>query len=760
MTDNLTIGVTEANELSVKEQASLTSGQDAWHLQGIPSKGIPGYMITDGPHGLRKTTAGNGDEMNLDRSVPATCFPPAAGLSSSWNPQLVREVGEAMGEECVQEKVAVILGPGVNIKRNPLGGRNFEYWSEDPYLAGHEAAGIVDGVQSKGVGASLKHFAVNNQETDRFRVSALVSERALREIYLPAFEYIVKHSRPWTVMCSYNKINGVYSSENHWLLTDVLRKEWGFDGIVMSDWGADHNRVAALNAGLNLEMPPSGTDEQVVQGVENGTLKREQLETMAQAMIDLAHKAEDAMNQDGYRYNVDDHNNTARRAARESMVLLKNEEHVLPVKEQDHIAVIGEFARTPRYQGSGSSRINPTRLTSFLDAAQERGVSLTFAPGYTLDQSPADTQLEQEAVDAAAQADTVLMFMGLPDYDESEGFDRTTLAMPAKQLELLGKVTAANKRVVVILSNGSAVTMTPWNESVPAILETWLLGQAGGVALADIVFGDVSPSGRLAQTIPVELTDDPSTINWPGEEHHVNYGEGVFVGYRYYDTFHKPVAYPFGFGLGYADFAIDEVQVRATGVHAAQVRAKVTNLSQDTAASHVVQVYVRPVEPKVPGEASEHVARPVHELKGFAKVYLEPGQSDTVTIDLDERAFAYWSEEFHDWRIEGGEYGIEVGSSSRDIAATVPVTIAGDGKRKPLTVWNTLDEWRKDPVGKAVAGELMAKLREQGADFTGGDTSTEIFMNTLPINSLTALMGPQGNQVEDFLLGEYARRTQ
>ena len=378
------------NDLTLEEKASLTSGGDAWHLQGVESKGIPGYMITDGPHGLRKSLASSTGETDLNDSVPATCFPPAAGLSSSWNPELIHKVGEAMAEECIQEKVAVILGPGVNIKRNPLGGRCFEYWSEDPYLAGHEAVGIVAGVQSKGVGTSLKHFAANNQETDRLRVSANISQRALREIYFPAFEHIVKTAQPWTIMCSYNRINGVHSAQNRWLLTDVLRDEWGYEGIVMSDWGADHDRVASLNAGLNLEMPPSYTDDQIVYAARDGRIQPEQLDRMAQGMVDLVNKTRAAMSVENYRFDVDAHDEVAHQAAVESMVLLKNDDDILPVAANAKIAVIGEFARTPRYQGGGSSHITPTKMTSFLDTLAARGVDVAFAPGFTLDLEPAD----------------------------------------------------------------------------------------------------------------------------------------------------------------------------------------------------------------------------------------------------------------------------------------------------------------------------------------------------------------------------------
>ncbi|OXM99766.1 glycosyl hydrolase [Bifidobacterium vansinderenii] len=707
-------------------------------------------MITDGPHGLRKANASSTGETDLNDSVPATCFPPAAGLSSAWNPDLAFQVGEAMGEECIQEKVAVILGPGVNIKRNPLGGRCFEYWSEDPFLAGHEAAGLVKGVQSKGVGTSLKHFAVNNQETDRLRVSANVSQRALREIYFPAFEHIVKDAQPWTIMCSYNKINGVHSAQNHWLLTDVLRNEWGFKGIVMSDWGADHDRVASLNAGLNLEMPPSYTDDQIVYAARDGRIQPEQLDRMAQGMIDLVNKSRAAMSIDGYRFDVDAHDEVARQAAVESIVLLKNDDAVLPVAADAKVAVIGEFARSLRYQGGGSSHITPTKMTGFLDTLKDRGIDAAFAPGFTFADEPQDPALTAEAVETAKGADVVLLFLGLPEAAESEGFDRETLDIPAKQVELLKEVSAANKNVVVVLSNGSVVSVAPWRDHAKGILETWLLGQCGGPAMADVIFGVQSPSGKLSQTIPMNILDDPSMLNWPGEEGHVDYGEGVFVGYRYYDTYGKEVAYPFGYGLSYASFEISDVTVAKTGANTASVTATVTNTS-DVDGAEVVQVYV------APGKAD--VARPKHELKGFVKVFLAAGESKTVTVDLDERAFAYWSEKFNDWHVESGEYTVEVGVSSRDIVATGVVDLDGDGKTAPLTEWSTFGEWKADPVGSKIVADLVAKADAGELPKLPQNDMMDMFLNSMPINSLTTLLGEPGKQTTAFLLDEYAKVT-
>ncbi|WP_291531579.1 exo-alpha-(1-_6)-L-arabinopyranosidase [Bifidobacterium sp. UBA4282] len=736
------------NDLTLEEKAALTSGTNPWSLGNVADKGLPNYTITDGPHGLRK--ARNTESMDVEENVPATCFPPAASMACSWNPELVERVGEAMGEECIQEQVAVILGPGVNIKRNPLGGRCFEYWSEDPYLAGHTAVGIVKGVQSKGVGTSLKHFAANNQETDRLRISATISPRALREIYLPAFEYIVKTAQPWTVMCSYNKINGVFSSQNRWLLTDVLRGEWGFKGIVMSDWGAVSDRVAALNAGLNLEMPPSNTDDQIVAAAKDGRIPAAQLDKMAQGMIDLVAKARPAMSRDGYRYDVDAHNEIARQAAVESMVLLKNEDATLPVAKSAKIAVIGEFARTPRYQGAGSSLINPTKLTSFLDAIEERGVAADFAPGFTLDDAAQDPALTEQAVTAAEQADVVLLFLGLPAAYESEGFDRNTLDIPAKQVEVLEAVAAANPNVAVVLSNGSVVSL-PWRGRAKTILETWLLGQAGGAALADVIFGDEAPSGKLAQTIIDDVNDDPSAMNWPGEEGHVDYGEGVFVGYRYYDTFRKQVTYPFGYGLSYATFDVHDATVAKTGPRDAEVTVTVTNTS-DVAGAEIVQVYVAPPKAKV--------ARPVHELKGFAKVSLAPGESKSVTIALDDRAFAYWSERFDDWHVEGGTYTVEVGVSSRDIVSRLDVEIDDDGKIMNLDEWSTFGEWLDDPIGAPILQHVLDDMgREAGHPVIPDSALMVMFLRSMPLNSLGVILGETGRQLARNLAESYRKVT-
>ena len=504
-------------------------------------------------------------------------------------------------------------------------------------------------------------------------------------------------------------------------------------------------------------MPPSYTDDQIVYAVRDGRITPAQLDRMAQGMIDLVNKTRAAMSIDNYRFDVDAHDEVAHQAAIESIVMLKNDDAILPLNADpvanpsatpQKIAVIGEFARTPRYQGGGSSHITPTKMTSFLDTLAERGIKADFAPGFTLDLEPADPALESEAVETAKNADVVLMFLGLPEAAESEGFDRDTLDMPAKQIALLEQVAAANQNVVVVLSNGSVVSVAPWAKNAKGILESWLLGQSGGPALADVIFGQVSPSGKLAQSIPLDINDDPSMLNWPGEEGHVDYGEGVFVGYRYYDTYGKVVDYPFGYGLSYATFEIADVAAAKTGANTATVTATVTNTS-DVDAAETVQVYV------APGKAD--VARPKHELKGFTKVFLKAGESKTVTIDLDERAFAYWSEKYNDWHVESGEYAIEVGTSSRDIAETVTVALEGDGKTQPLTEWSTYGEWEADPFGAKIVAAVAAAGEAGELPKLPDNAMMRMFLNSMPINSLPTLLGEGGKKIAQFMVDEYAK---
>lgn len=685
-----------AHGLSLEDKASLTSGSDFWHSQAVA--GIPSILLTDGPHGVRKQPEG-GDALGLGQSIPATCFPPAVGLGSSWNLDLIRRVGEALGDEAKAEQVSVLLGPGINIKRSPLCGRNFEYVSEDPFVSGRVAAALIIGIQSRGVGTSLKHFAANNQEHDRMRVSADIDERTLREIYLAGFEYAVTTAAPTTVMCSYNKINGVYASQNHWLLTEVLREQWGFDGLVVSDWGAVNDRVAAIAAGLDLEMPPSGTDGQIVDAVHSGDLDESVVTTAAERVATLVDRTAGARI-DGHTYDAANHHELARTAAAESAVLLENDGEILPLTPGGQtVAVIGEFACSPRYQGAGSSQVVPTTLDNALDAILAIAGSdrVTFAPGFTFDGTP-DSDKVTEAVDAARRSDVAVLFLGLPSATESEGFDRSDIDLPADQIALLKAVHSANPNTVVVLSNGGVVSINPWRMYAAAILEGWLLGQAGGSAIADILFGLVNPSGHLTETIPLRLQDNPSYLHFPGSAQHVRYGEGLYVGYRYYDSVDHDVAYPFGFGRSYTTFAVTDTAI-TTGENSAEITVTVLNTG-DRAGSTVVQVYVH--------DAGSAVDRPTQELKGFAKVHLEAGQSTTTTITLDPRAFSYWSAKDQDWAVEAGDYDVRVGFSSRDIATTDRITLPGNIGPRPLNAMSTIAEWFAHPVGGPVLGAAMA----------------------------------------------------
>lgn len=720
--------------LSTEQKAALCLGADFWHTAAVP--GVESIMVSDGPHGLRRQPDG-GDHVGLSGSVPATCFPTASALGSSWDPELAREVGAAIGVEAREQGVAVVLGPGVNIKRSPLCGRNFEYLSEDPLVAGRLGAALVEGLQSQGVGASVKHFAANNQETDRVRVSADVDERTLREIYLPAFEHIVTTARPWTVMCSYNRVNGVWASQHRWLLTDVLRGEWGFDGLVMSDWGAVHDRVAALVAGLDLEMPPNlgVSDRAIVAAVTDGSLEEQVLDTAVARAVALVERAR---NRQPATADVDAHHALARRAAAASTVLLRNDGGVLPLADGGRIAVVGEFARTPRFQGAGSSQVNPTRVDAALDAltAALPSSQVVFAPGFAVDgEQPAG--LADGAVAAASGADVVLAFLGLPPADESEGYDRTHIDLPAAQTDLLARLAATGLPVVVVLANGSVVRTSTWEQHATAIVECWLGGQAAGGAVADVLTGAADPGGRLAETIPLSLADHPSSLNFPGEDGHVRYGEGVFVGYRGFDAQDRAVSYPFGHGLSYTTFAHRDLDVTQTGSHdggdlVLTVSTTVVNTG-NRAGSEVLQVYV--------GDPEARVARPPRELKAFAKVALAPGEERRVTVTLGSRDLSYWSTGDARWVLEGGEFEIAVGASSRDLRLRRVVTVEATPPSRPLTAMSTLQEWLVDPKGSA------ALLAAVGTDPDGrpagilGDTEMLGVIGNFPLGSLAAFPG-------------------
>ena len=714
------------HDLTLEEKASLTSGLDFWNTQPVDRLGIPSVMVTDGPHGLRKQDT-SADHLGLADSVPATCFPTAAALGSTWDADLLRRVGTALGRETRANDVAVLLGPGINIKRSPLCGRNFEYFSEDPVVSGDLGAALIEGIQSEGVGTSLKHYAVNNQETDRMRVSADVDERTLREIYLTGFERAVTRANPWTVMCAYNKVNGTYASEHPWLLTEVLRDEWGYDGVVVSDWGAVADRVPSLAAGLDLEMPNSGNigDAQVVEAVRSGDLDEAVLDQAVRRLLTLLSRALPAAGTDA-PVDAAAHHALAREAAAAGSVLLKNDpvdgNPLLPLRAADApgILVVGEFARTPRYQGAGSSQVNPTRLDDALTSiADLTGTEVTFAPGFTIEgvTEGDDAQLREEAVTAARGATTVVLLAGLPAADESEGYDRGHMDLPANQVELIHALAAANPRLVVVLANGSAVTVAGWQDDVPALLETWLGGQAGGGAVADVLFGAQAPSGRLTETIPTDLRDTPAYGSFPGELGHVRYGEGVLVGYRYYDTKGIEVAYPFGHGLTYTTFDHGDVTAVVDGEGDATtvtVRARVTNTG-DRAGAEVVQVYV--------GDPESAVMRPERELKGFVKVALEPGESREVEVVLDARDLSYWHPTLRAWTLEAGEFVVSVGASSRDLRGQVTVQVAAPALAAPLSDDSTFGEWLEHPVG----GELLrAELARPETPGAGADGELEI----------------------------------
>ncbi|QFU92547.1 glycoside hydrolase family 3 C-terminal domain-containing protein [Amycolatopsis sp. YIM 10] len=690
-------------ELSLERKAALLTGADFWSTAAAPEAGVVPVVLSDGPHGVRRQ-ADTSDHLGLNESLPATCFPPAVAVGSSWDREVAATVAAAVAREGRALGADVVLGPGVNIKRTPLCGRNFEYYSEDPYLSGVLGAAYVRALQAEGVGASVKHFAVNNQETERMRISADVDERTLREIYLAAFERVVTESSPATVMCSYNKINGVYAAENHWLLTRVLREEWGFSGAVVSDWGAVGDRVAALAAGTDLEMPgtQSGAKE-VIDAVRSGRLAEAVVDDAVRRVADLSRFARVTGPPDPQLEpeDIESGHDLARLVAAECAVLLRNKNAVLPIEHVSRVAVVGEFAVAPSYQGGGSSHINPTRVGTALDTIREhaaaRGQTVVYAPGFHRDGSGDPGQLRADAVEAAADADVALVFAGI--VRESEGFDRDDIDLPADQVALIDAVAATAARTVVVLSNGGVVSLEGWHDHVDAILEGWLLGQAGGPALADLLYGVVNPSGHLAETIPLRLADTPAYLNFPGEQGHVRYGEGVMVGYRHYLTAEQEVRYPFGHGLSYTTFTTTGLAVTATGPDTARLSVTVTNTGP-RAGKHVVQVYV--------ATSAGPVRRPVRELRAFEKVELAAGESRTLTIELDRRAFAYWDIEAGRWVVAPGEYVIQIGENAASIVAEQALTLDGELLAKELTMRSTVGDWFDHPVVGPRFTELLA----------------------------------------------------
>ncbi|WP_160720436.1 glycoside hydrolase family 3 C-terminal domain-containing protein [Bacillus sp. USDA818B3_A] len=696
-------------KMTLEEKASLCSGLDFWHTKGIERLGIPSIMVSDGPHGLRKQLR-DADHLGLNKSVPATCFPSAVGLASSWNRELIHKVGVALGKEAQAENVAVLLGPGANIKRSPLCGRNFEYFSEDPFLSSEMASSHIRGVQSEGVGTSLKHFAVNNQEHRRKSVDAIVDERTLREIYLASFEETVKHAQPWTVMSAYNRINGEYASENKKLLTDILKNEWGFEGFVISDWGAVSELTDGLEAGLELEMPSSGGigESKIVNAVLSGKLSEEKLNLAVERLLRIIFMAVDKRNENAV-YDQETHHQLAREVARESIVLLKNVDRVLPMKKQGTIAVIGEFLKKPRYQGGGSSHVNPTKLESILEEIEKtagQNVNILYAQGYHLDNDVIDESLINEAQVAALQAETAVLFVGLPDRYESEAYDREHLRLPENHIRLIEAVAEVQNNVVVILSNGAPVEM-PWVDQVKGLFEGYLGGQALGGAIADLLFGEVSPSGKLAETFPKKLAHNPSFLNFPGEGDRVEYREGIFVGYRYYDTKGIEPLFPFGYGLSYTEFEYRDLYISKKEINdtdTVTVNVTIKNVG-NFVGKEIVQLYVRDV--------ASSVIRPNKELKGLEKIELQPGEEKTVTFTLDKRAFAYYNVDIKDFHVETGEFEILIGKSSKEIILKETIHVHSTITLQKEIHRNTLmGDLLSDPILAPLATELLTEANK------------------------------------------------
>lgn len=726
------------SQMTLEEKAGLCSGEDFWHLKHIDRLGIPRVQVSDGPHGLRKQDeSGGADHLGLNESIPAVCFPAGCAAAASFDPELLEQMGEALGEECQAENISTILGPAMNIKRSPLCGRNFEYYSEDPLLASAIASGLVSGIQSKNVGACPKHFLANSQETRRMSASSNIDERTLREIYLRGFEGVVKSAHPWTMMCSYNRINGVYASENHWSLTEVLRNEWGFDGYVMSDWGAVNERVPGLKAGLDLEMPSSGgeRDREIVKAVQNGTLDETVLDEACRRILRIIFRyAENRDESAKFQYR-DDHK-LAQKVEENCIVLLKNEGDLLPLQKGQKVAVIGTYAQKPRYQGGGSSHIHSWKVTSALDALRGK-LDFTYAPGFVDGQDETDAALLQEAVSQAQAADVAVLFAGLPDSFESEGYDRTHLRMPACQDALIEAVAAVQPNTVVVLHNGAPVEM-PWLPKVKAVLEAYLGGQAVGGAEAAVLLGDVNPSGRLPETFPQRLEDTPCYLTFAPHGDEVDYREGVFVGYRYYESKHMPVLFPFGFGLSYTTFAYSDLKLSAPQIDDTDtltVSVCVRNTG-DRQGKEVVQLYVAP--PK-----DGRVVRPVRELRAFQKVDLAPGQTVEVQFVLDARAFSYWDTDTHAWRVETGVYTIEIGKNAHDIELLAPVTVRSTAKPKPFTRNSTAGDILRTPRGQEVLGALLKarmQSRVAGEDSAISEQMQQGMLDAMPLRAMRMLV--------------------
>lgn len=739
------------SRMTLEEKASLCSGLDFWHTKGVERLGIPSEMVSDGPHGLRKQDD-KADHLGINDSIQAVCFPAGCATASSFNRELVTKLGETLGEECQAENVSAILGPAMNIKRSPLCGRNFEYYSEDPLVSTEMAGALVHGVQSKHIGTSPKHFMANNQEYHRLTSSSEMDERTMREIYLASFEGMVKKEKPWTIMNAYNKLNGTYLCENKEMLTDVLRREWGFDGYVMTDWGAMNDRVEALKAGCNLEMPSceGATDAEIVAAVQDGTLDESVLDKSCEEYLNVIFKYEENRDKNAVFQHEKDHE-TAREIEEECIVLLKNEDALLPLSADKKVAFIGKYAEKPRYQGGGSSHINSFKTESAMDAveflATVKKENITFAKGFDDVEDKADEALAAKAVEAAANADVAVIFAGLPDSFESEGYDRTSMELPKCQNRLIEAVAEIQKNVVVVLHNGSPVE-TPWAESVNAILEMYLGGEGIGEASDRLLFGEANPGGRLAETFPYRLEDNPSYLNFPGDGRTVLYGEDIFVGYRYYDAKKVPVRWAFGHGLSYTEFSYSNMKLSSAEMKDGDI-LKVSIDVENTgkrAGSEVVQLYVSDKDSTVP--------RAVKELKGFAKVFLNPGEKKTVTMELCARDFAYYETKIHDWYTPSGTYEIQIGHASDEIREAAELTFTTD-VLLPFTVdmTTTMGELMNHPK---TAGKMMEYLEgiSQGEEPKKEDGEVQLvtpeIIAQMPLKSFLSVI--PGEAIEQMIV--------
>ncbi len=657
------------SKMTLEDKATLCSGSDYWHTVGFEKYGIPSITVSDGPHGLRKQKDKNKGLNPMGKSYPSTCFPTAATVACSWDRDLIFEMGQTLGSECVDQGVDILLGPGVNMKRSPLCGRNFEYYSEDPYLAGQLAESFINGVQSCGVGTSLKHFACNSQESRRMTIDEVVDERALREIYLPAFENAVKKAQPYTVMNSYNRINGVHGAENHYLQTEILRNEWGFKGFVVSDWGAVNDRVAGILAGNDLEMPNSGgyNTEKIINAVKDGTIKESDLDLCVDRLLTIIFKTQNEIKKT-VKCDMDKNHLTARKIAGQSMVLLKNDNNTLPLKANTRIGVIGSMAKTPRYQGEGSSLINPTKMDSAVEELMKLGFEVSYAEGYDRKTCKVTDKLLNEALQVAKSNDTVILFIGLPESFEAESYDRKHIDLPDEFNMLVDVLSEFNKNLTVVLFGG-APSALPWFEKVPAVLNAYLGGQATAGAVADILSGKVNPSGKLAETYPLSTKDNPSYNYYIGGSNSVVHKESIYIGYRYYNTFDKEVRFPFGYGLSYSNFEYSDIKASSDSIKDSDtvtVSCKITNTS-DIPGAEIVQLYVSDVE--------SDIFRPSEELKDFCKIYLEAHETKEVSFTLSKRAFAYYNTEIRDWHVQTGEFEIFIGKNSRELPLSVKINV-------------------------------------------------------------------------------------